>query len=225
MGMLDEWPKKFGEAKFGGIDPSAPPQQFLGQILNNVVGDKQADDGDGIRESASPIDFIAPEAAGALSGAAKKVGQVAMEAAPRLIGNEMGAIGSDLSGLRQSISDKAAAASPYGKVSLLPTAEQAANDAGSFGKVTWLPTAEQAANDAGSFGKVTWQPTAEQTANEAAMAPVVDQAKALQNAAKDQAFANQRANTKMRMDQRNQNQLSQARDTAYQKLKQALGNQ
>lgn len=223
MGMLDEWPKKFGEATIGGIDPSAPPQQFLGQILNNVIGDKKADDGDGIRESASPIDFVAPEAAGAFSGAVKKIGQVAMEAAPRLIGNEMGAIGSDLSGLRQSISDKAAA-SPYGSVTSVPTAEQAANDAGNFGKVTWKPTAQQAADDAGAFGKVSWLPTAEQTANETAMAPVVDQAKALQNAAKDQAFANQKANAKMRMDQRNQNQLSQAKDIAYQKLKQALGD-
>lgn len=96
MGFLSDWPKKYGEEKIGGIDPSASPQHFLGQILNNIVGDKQAEDGDSVRESASPVDFIAPEAAGALRGMAGRGAQVLTEAAPRILGNEIGSIGSNV---------------------------------------------------------------------------------------------------------------------------------
>lgn len=96
MGFLSDWPKKYGEAKIGGIDPSASPQHFLGQILNNIVGDKKAEDGDSVRESASPIDFIAPEAVGALNAMAKRGSQVVADAAPRILGNEIGSVGSDV---------------------------------------------------------------------------------------------------------------------------------
>lgn len=125
MGMMDGWAKKYGESKIAGIDPSASPQQFLGQILNNVVGDKKSEDGDGIRESMSPIDFIAPEAVGVLGGAAKKAGQVTIEAAPRLISNEVGAIGKDISGFQKAIQEAAAKSN----VRVVPTFEQAADDA------------------------------------------------------------------------------------------------
>lgn len=96
MGFLSDWPKKYGEAKIAGIDPNASPNQFLGQILNNVIGDKQSEDGDSIRESASPVDFIAPEAAGALRSMASRGAQVMTEAAPRILGNEIGSVGSNV---------------------------------------------------------------------------------------------------------------------------------
>ena len=102
---------------------------------------------------------------------------------------------------------------------------EVANEAGNFGKVTSIPTDEQARNAAGNFGTVKWLPTTEQAANEASLAPVVDQAKALQNSAKEQAFANQRARTQLRMQQRNSNQIDQAKTLAYEKIKQALGNE
>lgn len=75
-----------------GLNPTLPPQQFLGQILNNTIGDKPATDNDSIRDSVSPVDFIAPEAASGMSS----LGKSAVEAAPRLLGNEIGSIGSDV---------------------------------------------------------------------------------------------------------------------------------
>lgn len=111
MGMMDDWKNKFATATPGGINPTAPPQQFLGQILNNVIGDKAATDGDGIRESASPIDFLAPEAAGALGKIGSKAGQVVAESAPRFLTNEVGSVGRDISPMSQAIKDVASKSS------------------------------------------------------------------------------------------------------------------
>ena len=191
MGMLDDWKTKLENATPGGINPTSTPQHFLGQILNNVVGDKAATDGDSIRESVSPIDFVAPEAAGLLG----KAGSVAAEAAPRLIGNEMGAIGKDLSPFQQAIRDAANKSS----VSQVPTFEQAAN--GAIG------------SEYQNLPKNFFDKAKANAANKGIGPTGLEQ----------QQFATQKAVTQDMLRDRNAQQLSDAKNLDFQKLKQLLG--
>ena len=52
------------------IDPTLPPDRFLGRILNKAIGDEKPSDPDAITESISPLDF--PTEMAAIAGAGAK---------------------------------------------------------------------------------------------------------------------------------------------------------
>lgn len=83
----------------GGLDPSVPPQQFLGQVLNKTIGDKPQE---GVQSIASPIDFLPMTE---MAGMAANGVRGALNAAPRLLANEVGAVGP---GVAQLVEEKAA---------------------------------------------------------------------------------------------------------------------
>jgi hypothetical protein len=90
-----------GDSRFDELDTSgySPSQQMQGEgfgnLIKGLVGDTAPSEGDeGVRESMSPIDLISP---GMVTAPAKvlgrgvlSVGKDVVEAAPRLLGNEIG---------------------------------------------------------------------------------------------------------------------------------------
>lgn len=102
---------------------SVPPNTDLGDeisgegiapVIKNLIVDKKPEDPDAIEPSTSPLDFITPSMvaapARALGRGAMALGREAVEAAPRLVGNEIGAIGKDLKDMSLLERIKAAAA-------------------------------------------------------------------------------------------------------------------
>lgn len=115
----------------GGLNPSLPPQQFLGQILNKTVGDEKPKDGDeGIRPSISPIDVLPYGELGSLAAnGVKAAGSAIAEAAPRVLGNEIGAIGSDVSQASPTLNAlKALANKPDQELTMADRISQAAQN-------------------------------------------------------------------------------------------------
>lgn len=73
-----------GAPSIQGLDPSAAPTKFLGQILTKLgIGDQAKTEDQGIDSISSPIDYVAPAAlaklAPGLAGGASKVAQAAEE--------------------------------------------------------------------------------------------------------------------------------------------------
>lgn len=90
----EEQPFTMGNAKPGELNPSLPPQKFLGQILNKTIGDTPSE---GVQQIASPIDFIP----------VGEIAQLAIRAAPKMLGNEIGSIGPGVAKLvEESMADK-----------------------------------------------------------------------------------------------------------------------
>lgn len=122
----DESPVQYQE---GGLNPSLPPQQFLGQILNKTIGDEKPKDGDeGIRPSISPIDMLPYSELGSLAAnGVKAAGSAVAEAAPRILGNEIGAIGRDVSQASPTLNAlKALSNNPENEMSMADKIRQAA---------------------------------------------------------------------------------------------------
>lgn len=212
MGMLSDWPRKFETATPGGINPSSSPQQFLGQILNNIVGDKKSEDGDSVRESSSPIDFIAPEAAGAMSKIGSAVGSAAIEAAPRYLGNEIGSIGN----LGSSAGTYSQSAKNVVDESI-PFAQRIRDAAAKSGSKV-IPTAEQALNDS----EIAQYKNAPKDFFDKAKAKAT--AEGVGVSTQERTMMNQQAAaTKALLRKRNEDQIADYNARGFQNIKNALG--
>ncbi len=87
-------------AKPGSLDPSLPPQQFMGQVLDKITG-MEKPQGDEITPADSPIDLIAGSAGAALG---KKVVE---SAAGKAVGGALGQFAADEAGVLRAPTAKA----------------------------------------------------------------------------------------------------------------------
>lgn len=99
-----------GSTTPGSLDPSQPPQQFLGQILDKAVGD-QKPQGDEIVPTTSPLDLI-PYDKAALSVADAIASGLKSDEFRSIVGNEIGAIGHNVKEAVSGVADDAYNAAP-----------------------------------------------------------------------------------------------------------------
>jgi hypothetical protein len=81
--------RKRAMAAGGDLDPSRSPEEFLGQVLDKIVGDEKAQGDEITPDYNSPVDFIA-------GGLGSKVGSAMARDASSIVGNEIGAIGKNV---------------------------------------------------------------------------------------------------------------------------------